>query len=304
MGVPHSPLRYPGGKQILARVLGYLIRTNGREGGIYVEPYAGGAGAALTLLFAEYVQRVMLNDADASIYAFWHSILNNTERFVKLLHDVPLTTAEWRRQREIYLRPTDHGGLELGFATFYLNRCNRSGIIGSGGVIGGLKQRGRWKLDARFNKRDLVRRIQRIARYRDRIGLFNSDAVEFLKNHVVSPSVVPNAFVYLDPPYYGKGRKLYLNFYEPEDHRTLASYIVRQKSLLWLVSYDDVGEVRQLYSGLRQARLELGYSARSRRVGKEILIASKSLKFPEQWESRVPSEYVSAADDIEISAVG
>ena len=60
MSVAHSPLRYPGGKQILARVLAHLIQINGREGGIYAEPYAGGAGAALSLLFGEHVERLML----------------------------------------------------------------------------------------------------------------------------------------------------------------------------------------------------------------------------------------------------
>ena len=55
MGITHSPLRYPGGKSILSPLLGNFIEINNLLDGIYIEPYAGGAGAALKLLFSEYV---------------------------------------------------------------------------------------------------------------------------------------------------------------------------------------------------------------------------------------------------------
>lgn len=304
MAPPHSPLRYPGGKQILAGILGHLIRTNGREGGIYAEPYAGGAGAALTLLFGEHVRRLLLNDADPSIYAFWYSVLNCTDDFLKTLEGVPLTVDEWHRQREIYLRPSMHSRMELGFATFYLNRCNRSGIIGNAGIIGGQEQGGKWKLDARFNKAELARRVKRIALYRRRISLFNLDAVDFLQSHIASPVVARDVFVYLDPPYYSKGSQLYLNFYEPDDHRDLATYIAGQRSFLWVISYDDVRDIRSLYSDFRQIRFGLGYSASARRAGREILIISDKMKFPERWKSRVPAKYVTAADGVCIPLAG
>jgi DNA adenine methylase len=288
----------------LAGVLAHLIRTNGREGGIYVEPYAGGAGAALGLLFGEHVQRLILNDADSNIYAFWHSLLNRTDDFLKLLRDVPLTTDEWHRKREIYLRPFEHSRLDVGFSTFYLNRCNRSGIIGNGGIIGGQNQAGKWKLDARFNKGELARRVEKIALYRKRISLFNLDAVDFMRAHIVRPDVAPEVFVYLDPPYYNKRSQLYLNSYKPDDHRELARYIAHQRSFLWLMSYDDVRDIRSLYSDLRQVRFALGYSARARRVGSEILILSQELKFPARWKSRVPAKYVTAADGMGIPLTG
>jgi DNA adenine methylase len=301
---PHSPLRYPGGKQILAGVLAHLIRTNDREGGIYAEPYAGGAGAALTLLFSEHVQSLMLNDADSNIYAFWHSVLNRTDEFLKLLRDASLTTKEWHRQREIYIRPTEHSSLDLGFSTFYLNRCNRSGIIVNGGMIGGQNQAGKWKLDARFNKDELARRVQRIALYRKRISLFNLDAVDFLLKHIDRPDIASKVFVYLDPPYYNKGSQLYLNYYAPADHGELATYIAGQGSFLWVMSYDDVRDIRRLYSGLRQVHFALGYSARTRRIGKEVLVLSDKLKFPERWKSRLPGKYLTAADGISIPLAG
>jgi DNA adenine methylase len=137
MAIMHSPFRYPGGKQILSRLIAHLIHLNDCVGGTYLEPYAGGAGVALSLLFGEHVDRMLINDADPSIFACWNGILYDTNRFLKLLRDTPTTTEEWARQRQIYLNPKRHSSLKLGFATFYLNRCNRSGIIKNGGPIGG-----------------------------------------------------------------------------------------------------------------------------------------------------------------------
>lgn len=304
MATSYSPFRYPGGKQILARVLGHLIKLNGREGGIHVEPYAGGAGAALSLLFGEHVGHLMLNDADPSVHAFWSSILTRTKSFLKLLRDTPLSVAEWERQRQIYLQPSRHSRLRLGFATFYLNRCNRSGIIGNAGLIGGRNQTGRWKLDARFNRTELARRIERIAMYRDRIQLHNLDAIQFLRQHVSTSELLRRAFVYLDPPYYLKGSQLYLNHYKPADHERLAAYLMHNAKFTWVLSYDNVPEIRRLYAGLRQVQFRLGYSAREWRVGKEIMISKHEVAFPDRWKARIPDQCVTSADRIQIPMAG
>jgi DNA adenine methylase len=290
-----SPLRYPGGKQILARVLAHLLRINGKEGGIYVEPYAGGAGAALALLFSEYVKCILINDADSRIYEFWNGIVNQTDRFLKLLRDTPVSVDEWKRQRQIYQMPARYSRLRLGFATFYLNRCNRSGIIANAGVIGGKEQKGKWKIDARFNRKDLARRIERIARYRERIGLYNLDAEAFLRAELSKPSLVDRAFVYLDPPYYSKGSQLYLNHYTTEDHALFAHYL-STTSFAWVMSYDNVPQIRKLYSSYHQVSFGLGYSARTCRVGKELLIIPPHVRFPLAWPKRIPDRFITSAD--------
>lgn len=299
MAESFSPLRYPGGKQILARVLGHLIRLNGREGGIYVEPYAGGAGAALSLLYGEYVKRVLINDADSRIYAFWDGVVNRTEQFLKLLRDTPLSVEEWKRQRQIYLNPSRNSRLKVGFSTFYLNRCNRSGIIANAGLIGGLKQTGKWKIDARFNREDLARRVERVSRYRERISLFNLDATKFLRAEMPKPSMVDRGFVYLDPPYYGKGSQLYLNHYTPADHASFARYL-STASFTWVMSYDNVPQIRKLYSSHRQVSFNLGYSARDWRIGKELLILPPHIQFPSAWLKHIPSIFITSADQIPV----
>ena len=158
----YSPLRYPGGKARLATFLGDVITLNKIVNCTFVEPFAGGAGAALTLLFLEKVDSIIINDFDKAIYSFWDSILLDTDSFIEKLETVDLTIHEWERQKEIY-NSVDSTKLELGFASFYLNRTNRSGII-EGGPIGGRNQSGKWKIDARFNRINLIERIKKISK--------------------------------------------------------------------------------------------------------------------------------------------
>jgi len=136
-----TPLRYPGGKQKLAPFILEVMKENELVGGHYAEPYAGGAGVAIDLLLSGKVSHIHLNDTCPGIYAFWRSVLTQTEALCRRISRASMTIEEWRRHKEILSRPTEHEQIDVGFSMFYLNRCNRSGII-SGGVIGGLKQGG------------------------------------------------------------------------------------------------------------------------------------------------------------------
>ena len=284
MGYSNSPLRFPGGKTILWKFLGKTIKLNNLSDGVYVEPYAGGAGVAINLLFAEYVHEVMLNDADPLIYKFWKSILFQTERFIRLIHDTPVNIKEWEKQRRIFKQPFNYSDLKVGFSAFYLNRCNRSGILHAG-PIGGKHQLGKWDMSARFNKKNLIKRIEKIALYSTRISLFNKDAIDFLETDVRKKKSPKGILVYLDPPYYknqGKNR-LYLNFYHAEDHKRLANFITSQSSYMWLISYDNVPEIWEIYKKNVRNSFELNYSAYKQRIGSELIISCPELLLPEEY---------------------
>lgn len=281
-----SPLRYPGGKGKIANYLKLLLLENDLLGTTYVEPYAGGAGAALSLLFEEYVDEIHINDIDPGISAFWRSILNETEPLVDRIASVELSMREWERQREV--QRTGGTDLEIGFSTFFLNRTNRSGII-TGGPIGGTEQQGKWSLDARFNRTDLIRRVQKIARFRSRIKVSECDALEVL-DHYDRPG--DHALVYADPPYFVRGGDLYRNFYEPEDHARVASRI-QSLRCHWIVSYDNVQDVRDLFVGLGSVDYSLSYSAAARYRGSEVLYFSKGLEAPSvDSPAGIPSGFV------------
>jgi DNA adenine methylase len=268
-----SPLRYPGGKWRLSEFFEQLIRRNFPRTPSYSEAYAGGASLALSLLFSGAVTRIWLNDLDPAIYAFWHSVVNRTQELTKLIETTKVTPEEWRRQKRVYTLGPMAGKLHLGFATFFLNRTNHSGIL-NGGMIGGKQQRGEWKLDARFNRSELVSRIKRISGYRGQIHLSNYDAAEFVQSRAREK----NELLYLDPPYY-RPAHLYLNTYAPGDHASLRDRVL-QLPCKWVISYDYVKEIRKLYQGQASRRLELHHTARSARKGKEVIIFSSKLIIP------------------------
>ena len=194
----YSPLRYPGGKGKLTEFMKYMIDQLGHSGGTYIEPFAGGAGIAIELLLRGVVSRIVINDYDKGIWSFWKAVLTETDRFIAELAVVPLTMEEWNRQRNICLTRNDKYSFELGFATFYMNRTNHSGII-KGGVIGGMDQSGLWKMDARFKREELIRRIESIAERKSGIKLYNKDINSFITRYI--PLYEENTLVYFDPPY-------------------------------------------------------------------------------------------------------
>lgn len=264
--MPHySPLRYPGGKGKLGKFVRDVFYHNGMADGVYIEPYAGGAGVALELLLEEYAWEIVINDIDISIYSFWHSVLNETEGLLKLIADTPLDMEEWRRQREIYKDNEQHSSLEVGFSAFYLNRTCRSGIL-SAGVIGGNNQAGNYKIDARYNKKDLMQRIDLIARYSDRIHLYNLDALDLI-DLVSEKYSARNSLIYLDPPYYDKGSQLYRNFYNHQDHLNISEK-VKATDIPWIVTYDNVEPIIGLYSEYNPIEFSLQYSIHNERKRK------------------------------------
>ena len=283
-----TPLRYPGGKGKLAAYIKCLMKTNRLLDGEYVEPYAGGAAIALELLFHEYVSRIHINDVSRPVHAFWKSVLQHTEELCRLVIDTPLTVKSWDQQKQVLANPAEHDEITLGFATFFLNRTNRSGIL-NGGIIGGRDQSGPWKIDARFNAPELVHRITAIAGMKGRISLTCQDALKFLKTGITRwPE---KTLIYLDPPYYVKGRELYYDFYQHEDHERVASFvtdkIVRQS---WIVSYDNVQAIRDLYTGSHHVTYDIGYSARSARRGSEVMFFCDGLEVPPLVGSINPTE--------------
>jgi len=263
-----SPFRYPGGKGKLAPFLKQVFRYNNLCDGTYVEPYAGGSAVALALLLTGYAWEIVINDIDPMIHAFWWSLLNDTEALSRKIKDTPVTMQVWQEQKSVYSSPDQYSKTDIGFATFFLNRTNRSGIL-QAGVIGGKNQKGPYKLDARFNKKNLLERIDLIAKYKGRIKLFNLDAWELITD--LLPSLPRKCLLYFDPPYYNKGKLLYRNFYEPADHARMAS-LIRSLPFPWVVTYDNVPEIRELYAGEDHADFDISYSAHMGRPrGSEVM---------------------------------
>ena len=274
-----TPLRYPGGKSLMTSLFIEMFEINHLEHITYAEPYAGGAGTAINLLLGNKVNRIFINDANIGIYSFWTAILNDTRRFVDLILTVPLTLDEWRIQHGL-LKTANAPSFELGFATFYLSRTNRSGILNAGPIGGSSEEKqvsATYQLGCRFNRNDLVNKVLNISERRKNIVVSNKDAIKFLKNLKGE-----GKFVYLDPPYYVKGKSLYLDYYSEKDHSLLAQYLKSTNKFSWVLSYDNVEAIRKLYSDYELYEFDLKYTANLKKTGAELLTYSHDLILPSE----------------------
>lgn len=270
----YSPLRYPGGKKRLKDFFKEIIKENFLGGGTYVEPYGGGSSIALNLLFEGHVSKIIINDLDRSIYAFWHSVLFQTEELCNLIRKTPLNVKTWKKQKRIQLEKEKNSLLELGFSTLFLNRTNRSGVL-KAGVIGGLNQDGDWKIDCRFHKKDLIEKIRKVASHKKQIEVYNEDAIQLLVR--ISKKLPKKSLIYLDPPYYVKGKDLYMNHYGPEEHKEVALGIKKIRRR-WIVTYDAVPQIERLYKGYRKEKYLLTYTIGNTGKGKEVIFFSRGIK--------------------------
>ncbi|MBU1098679.1 MAG: DNA adenine methylase [Bacteroidetes bacterium] len=271
----YSPLRYPGGKNKLADFIAKICVDN-KVDGHYIEPYAGGASVALFLLFNNIVNRITINDNDRSIYAFWYSVLNYTDKLCKLTQNTDVTIANWLIQRDIQKNKKTADLLTLGFSTLFLNRTNISGIL-NGGVMGGLEQKGLYKIDCRFNKKEIVSRIQNISKKKNHIRLYKKDALKLIEK-IKKESTNGDTIFYFDPPYFIKGSSLYMNYYKKDDHFAVCDKIKEITNVHWIVSYDNVKEIKKLYSIYRSKEYTFKHTAHSSKIGKEILFFSNDLR--------------------------
>lgn len=274
----YSPLRYPGGKTRLIDLVKEVVNLNELNGGLYIEPYAGGAALALSLVMDGCMERVVINDYDRSIFAFWYSVIYQPEALIEKIIKTPITIEEWKKQREVQRCKVAAPILDLGFSTFFLNRTNRSGIL-KAGVIGGLEQNSIYKIDARFNKDSLISKIQNIAKYRDQIIVSNFDAIHLISRY---KNISSKNLFFLDPPYYVKGCDLYVSYYRDNDHVALAQNIQRRNNLNWLITYDEHPRILEIYEGCNINRFHLSYSAGASKEGTELLISSRDLLIPER----------------------
>lgn len=271
----YSPLRYPGGKNRLSKFISEICIDNNIDGH-YIEPFAGGASVALYLLIEKKVNKITINDFDKSIYAFWYSVLNSTTKLCKLIEKTPINMGEWEKQKKIQLSKDKVSLLKLGFSTLFLNRTNFSGII-TGGPLGGKKQNGKYKISCRFNKNEIIKRIKRISQEKNKITLYNLDALDLI-DKIKKESSNKKTIFYFDPPYYQKGSKLYLNSYNDKDHEELSKSIKEIKNTFWIVSYDNTEEINKLYSWVKNKEyFHLKHFVNSPKEGKEVLFFKNNL---------------------------
>ncbi|MBR8462961.1 DNA adenine methylase [Campylobacter sp. faydin G-24] len=274
-----SPLRYPGGKSKLTDFVYNTIELNNIKNPIYCEPFCGGAGVAINLLLQNKVEKIILNDYDIAIYSLWKAVLDDTKKLGQKIISTKITIQEREKQKQIYKELSDKKecGLDLAFATLFLNRTSVSGII-KGGAIGGKEQKGQYKVDARFNKEKILEKINHISTFRSKIELFNLDCNTLINTYLKNHTDKNNLFIFFDPPYYKQGKNLYTNFFTHQDHEKLGTAIKSMDDFLWILTYDNTPEIYSIYKNYNPQKYKLQYSAKNKIKETELFFNSPKTK--------------------------
>lgn len=274
-----SPLRYPGGKQALLDYFQVFMKANGLVRPHLFEPYAGGASIALGLLSRGLISGATLVERDPLIYAFWKCVKRHPALLCARIWDLEINMSTWRRFRSMLaddaLKKFDL--VDLAIAGLFFNRTNFSGIIGAN-PIGGIGQSSKYAIDCRFNKYGIVNRIEAISKFTDNLTICHGDAISFLKrnrNRILALHELKKAIIYVDPPYYMQGRKLYRYHFIDRQHQRLADYL-NACGLPWLASYDNHPFICDLFSKNKSVPIFLKYTVKINREADELLITNMS----------------------------
>lgn len=277
-----SLLRYPGGKARFTDFISKSIISSGENAEVFVEPFCGGAGAAIALLEAGHVRRIALNDLDPLVSAFWKVVFGKSGEtrsdinwLIGAVESADISVAEWRRQKS--LKPSSIR--EASWKCLYLNRTSFNGILHQAGPIGGWEQKKR-TLDVRFNREKLIKRLIALYEFRDRVERVEGVSWETFCDHYKKST---EAYIYLDPPYYHRAEQLYGHLFDDDMHRAMRDYLLELRTP-WMLSYDDAQEVRALYGhlgGIDGRVIDQTYSAHpvggASFVGRELFFSNRTL---------------------------
>ena len=148
------------------------------------------------------------------------------------------------------------------------------GVI-KGGIIGGIGQTGKYKIDARFNKPGLIQKIQKISAFKGAITVENMDAAYLLSSDYLK--AYSNVFLNIDPPYVEQGSHLYINAFDDDQHKSL-SRVIKALSYPWILTYNKCSLVEELYSEFGCESVFLRYSISKNVQSSEYLFYCDQLK--------------------------
>lgn len=294
-GTLPSPLRYPGGKLWLVDYIEHVLDENNLRPRLFIEPFAGGASVALSLLARDKVETIGLVDRDPLIAAFWDTVFHDADWLIEKIKTVDVTLERWRHYKAAI--PID--SRERALACLFLNRTSYSGILAPrAGPIGGQAQTSHYTIDCRFPRDTLIERIERLAAWAGRVAFVRHGSWEEGIAHV-SRLLGANAtqlsgsdvFYYLDPPFFQKAERLYTHYFRDADHRRLCDALTGLKEH-WVLSYDACDDVEALYRDVgNRVYLDLSYSTATARTKRrerkvEAIIAHPAVALPADMRRR------------------
>jgi len=233
-----SLYRYPGGKSGLIDYLATLLDP--KKMATFVSAFAGATHMGLSLLEAGVIGHLVINDLEYGVFSLFNVIKERPDKLMKLIIEKTPTRDEFFKCQEQMVN--EYEGLsevESAWAFLVVNRLGRNGIYDSNPMSDML---------CRWNSKTLLKRILMIHKMSNKITVLCCDALEVIEEYYWRS----NTTIFLDPPYYKKGKVLYKHYYTEEDHLNLRDLI---GSLVHdfpcadvIMTYDDCEEVRRMYS--------------------------------------------------------
>jgi DNA adenine methylase len=230
-----SPFRYPGGKTWLVPRIRQWLRSLSPRPRELAEPFAGGGIVALSALFENLVQKIILVEKDSDVAAVWNvMVYGDGLRLARAILEFDLTVDS--AKAVLARKPANE--FERAFATIVRNRVQRGGILAAGASMVNKGENGKG-IHSRWYPNTLRKRIEGILHARQNMAFFEGDGIEFLRYNAFRPETV----FFIDPPYTLAGRRLYTH--SEVDHRELFR-VAKTIQGDFLMTYDNAEEIRQM----------------------------------------------------------
>src|SRR3990167_6998031 len=277
----YSPLRYPGSKRKLCNYLDKILAKNNYSPQVLIEPFVGGGSVFINFLLRHKEGKVVIEDKDELIYNFWKTLFDEPSYLIRFVKKVRVDLKTFDRYRHVSSHTDKFSRKKLAEACLFLNRTSFSGILNnSAGPIGGREQKSIYKIDCRFGRENLIKKIKSISAFKNRVVVLPYNWEETLK-YVAGEDKYKNArlLYYFDPPFYKKAAQLYRYHFDNVSHKNLRDRLMKLKQA-WILSYDRAQEIQNLYSAFTRINVSMPYSINSpaKRLEKELIITP--LKLP------------------------
>lgn len=237
-----SPFRYPGGKTWLVPEIKKWVLSSTTEPKFFIEPFAGGAMAGLTVAAENLARDVVLCELDADVAAVWKLIFHGSVKDVDWLCKEIITFEVSLGNVQKVLSNNSQNNKNQAFRTIIKNRMQRGGILAAGAGLVKSGEAGRG-LNSRWYPQTLVNRIKALRALVGKIEFVEGDAFDLIEQYAKEKG----AFFFVDPPYTAGGKKAGKRLYTHSeiDHDKLFRVMSKVRGKVML-TYDDAPEVREL----------------------------------------------------------
>ena len=244
-----SPLRYPGGKSRVAKLLAPYIPEHTE----YREIFFGGGGV---FFHKPKARRNWVNDLHPGLHALWKTLRDHFDVFEALCRaqdasDLRATFQKWIDRDDLMKARGDDALMERAVQYYFINRT-----VWTGRVVYDPARRSRLYFSNPEGWGNLEKKLAHLRACSEKLQGVRITNVPFEE---CLAEATPDTFLYADPPYYRDSldtacSKLYEGHFAIEAHTLLRDLLAASPAKA-MISYDDRPEVRKLYADKKLWRI-------------------------------------------------